>query len=72
MIGTPEFGSPPKSGKPPHMTVRCLLYPELVPGDLVQLSSRAKSGLFKLVKVTHSGDTHAADWQTEVEIQPAR
>lgn len=73
MIGTPEFGSPPRSGKPPHVTVRMLLYPELSPGCLVQLTSRVKSGLFRLERVRHSGDTHGTgdnSWTTEVELKP--
>lgn len=73
MIGTPEFGSPPRSGKPPHMTVRMLLYPELAPGMLVQLTSKVKNGLFRLEVVTHTGDTHGQgenSWTTEVEIKP--
>lgn len=70
MIGTPEFGSPPRSGKQPHMTVKMLLYPELVPGDKILLKSKAKSGEFKLIKVSHTGDTAGGDWTTEVEIVP--
>jgi len=73
MIGTPEFGSPPRSGKPPHITVRMLLYPELNPGCLVQLTSRVKSGLFRLERVRHTGDTHGTgenSWTTEVELKP--
>lgn len=73
MIGTPEFGSPPRSGKPPHMTVKMLLYPELTPGDLVKLTSEVKNGLFRLETVTHTGDTHGTgdkSWTTEVEIKP--
>lgn len=70
MIGTPEFGSPPKSGKPPHMRVKTLLYPELTPGDLVQVNSISKSGKFRIEKVRHTGDTHSDEWTTEIEIQP--
>lgn len=73
MIGTPEFGSPPRSGKPPHMTVNMLLYPELTPGSLVQLTSRDKNGLFRLETVRHEGDTHGSgsqSWTTQVEIKP--
>lgn len=73
MIGTPEFGSPPRSGKPPHMTVNMLLYPELSPGGLVFLTSKVKSGLFRLEVVEHRGDTHGAGentWTTKVEIKP--
>ncbi len=70
MIGTPEFGSPPRSGKPPHMTVRTLLYPELLPGNLIQLTSIVKSGLFRIEHVKHEGDTHGPKWETEIEIKP--
>lgn len=70
MIGTPEFGSPPRSGKPPHMTVKMLLYPELTPGSLVKLTSKVKSGLFRLEVVKHNGDTHGTNWETSVEIKP--
>jgi hypothetical protein len=70
MIGSPEFGSPPHSGKPPHVRVKMLLYPELTPGNLVQVTSRALSGLHRIEKVTHEGDTHGDEWITEAEIQP--
>ena len=70
MIGTPEFGSPPKSGKPPHMTVKMLLYPDINPGDSVEVTSKVKSGLFKVETVTHTGDTHGEAWNTELEIKP--
>lgn len=70
MIGSPTFGSPPKSGKPPHMNVKMLLYPEIGAGQLVQVISRAKTGLFKADKVVHKGDTHGSEWYSEVEIVP--
>jgi hypothetical protein len=70
MIGSPEFGSPPKSGKPPHMTVSMLLYPELMPGDKVKLTSKVKSGFFRLESVEHRGDTHGQEWTTQVELKP--
>lgn len=70
MIGSPEFGSPPRSGKPPHMTVRMLLYPQINPGDRVQLTSKVKSGDFRVESVTHEGDTHGDTWETQCEIKP--
>lgn len=73
MIGTPEFGSPPRSGKPPHMTIKNLLYPELTPGSLVYLTSKVKTGMFRLELVKHTGDTHGSgdtSWTTTVEIKP--
>lgn len=71
MIGTPEFGQATKTGKPPTMTVLHLLYPEVLPGGLIELTSSARSGLFKVVSVRHSGDTHGDEWFTEMEIKPA-
>ncbi len=74
MIGTPQFGSPPKSGKPPHINVNMLLYPELLPGQLVDLKSKVKNGLFRVETVRHEGDTHGTgeqSWTTQIEIKPA-
>ncbi len=70
MIGTPEFGSPPRSGKPPHVTVKMLLYPEIGAGDLVQVKSRAVNGLYRVERAVHQGDTHADEWVSELEIKP--
>jgi hypothetical protein len=70
MIGTPEFGSPPQSGKPPHMTVTMLLYPELNPGDKVLVKSKYKTGYFRAETVEHVGDSHGNAWETQVELKP--
>lgn len=70
MIGSPEFGSPPRSGKPPHMTVKTLLYPQVNPGDRVRVTSKVKTGDFRVENVTHSGDTHGDSWETEMELKP--
>lgn len=70
MIGSPEFGSPPRSGKPPHMTVRTLLYPQINPGDRVRVTSKVKTGDFRVESITHEGDTHGDAWTSEMEIKP--
>ncbi len=70
IIGTPEFGSPPKSGKPPHIHVKMLLHPEMSPGCLVKLTSKTKNGLFRAEQVRHQGDTHGSEWETSVELKP--
>lgn len=70
MIGSPEFGQPHRKGKPPTMSVRMLLRPEIVPGSRINLKSQHKSGLFKVTKVQHEGDTHDPTWFTEVDIKP--
>jgi hypothetical protein len=68
MIGTPEFGTPPRTGKPPHVNVKCLLYPEIAPGNLISLTSKVKTGTFKANRVVHTGDTWGRTWETEVEL----
>lgn len=70
MLGTPQFGSPPRSGKPPHIKVDMLLYPELCPGQAIDLDSEFRKGLFRIEKVRHEGDTHSPTWKTEIEIKP--
>ncbi len=71
MIGTPTFGSPPRSGKPPHVNVKMLLYPELLPGDLVKVTTKdiKVNGFFRIEAVKHEGDTHGNNWFTEIEIK---
>lgn len=75
MIGSPEFGQPPrttKKGKKKHptVTVKSLLYPQLRPGAIVELQARDISGQFKLLSVKHKGSFHGKEWITEVEINP--
>jgi hypothetical protein len=70
MIGSPVYGTPDKSGKPPTLTVKMLLYPEVVPGGQILVSSRQINGVFRVSKATHTGDTHGDDWTTEVEATP--
>lgn len=69
MIGSPEFGKPDKKTGAPPVTIRCLLYPGIRPGRMVQVESRDLKGSFKALKVKHKGDTHGDDWLTEVEVK---
>lgn len=70
MIGSPEYSVPDKPGKAPKLQVRTLLYPELTPGGRIDLRSRGISGIFKIERVTHSGDTAGdGDWFTEIEAK---
>ncbi len=70
MIGSPEFGTPPKSGRPPHVTVNMLLYPEINPGDKILLTSKVMTGFYRVERVDHSGDTHGNSWNTQLELMP--
>lgn len=70
MIGSPEFGDPPERGKRPTLTVRNLLYPSIQPGIRLRVKSRTANGTFKVLRASHTGDTHGGDWTTEVECRP--
>ncbi len=51
--------------------VAALLRPELGPGDQVELESDVAdaSGLYHVEEVTHSGDTHGADWTSTLRLK---
>lgn len=50
--------------------VKTLLQPLIEPGALVQLKSKSINGeFFRVEQLTHSGDTHGADWHTEVTLR---
>lgn len=50
--------------------VKSLLLPTLEPGALVKLKSKGVDGaLLRVEELTHSGDTHAGDWTTEITLR---
>lgn len=71
LLGSPEFGAPEKDGKPPTLKVRTLLYPQINPGQTLDVRSRGIDGIFRAERVTHVGDSHGDDWFTEIEAKPA-
>lgn len=73
MIGSPKYGAPKKKGKSPNVTVNTHLRPEISPGGRIQLRSRDVQGVFKVIRVGHSGDSHGTSqdsWTTEIEGKP--
>ena len=71
LLGSPEFGAPPKDGKPPTLTIKSLLYPQVSPGVRLSVQSKSINGIFRAERVTHTGDTHGDEWITEIEAKPA-
>lgn len=70
MVYSPQWQVPEKDGQAAMLHVKCLLYPELTPGARIQVSSRDVNGMFRIEKVTHTGDTHGDDWLSEIEAKP--
>lgn len=71
MIGSPTFSVPEKLSKPTKLHVKCLIYPELMPGARIKVQSRATNGIFRMEKVTHTADTHGDDHISEIEATPS-
>lgn len=71
MIGSPEGSVPHKPGAPSELSVEVLLYPEIAPGDTIQVVSRAyNGGFFRVNDITHGGDTAGSDWKTAIKATP--
>lgn len=72
-ITPPKITAPPKAGskakapKVPKLSVRHLLYPEIMPGEKLDIQSRSINGTFRADVVKHEGDTFGDDWTTTVE-----
>jgi hypothetical protein len=50
--------------------VTSLLIPTILPGDRVKLEGKdtAAQGIFRVDEVSHQGDSHTGDWQTEMKL----
>lgn len=72
LIGSPEVASPEKKGDPLRIKARSLLQPSIRPGRAVELRSQAINGLFRAEVVEHKGDTHGAEWYSEIELRPVK
>lgn len=71
MIGSPEGSVPHKPGDVSELTIETLLFPELQPGDTIQVNSRAyNGGFFRINDLSHNGDTHGAEWKTSIKATP--
>jgi hypothetical protein len=71
MLGSPEGSVPHKPGAVSELSVDVLLYPEICPGDTIEVQSRSyKGGFFRVNDLTHTGDTHGNDWSTKIKATP--
>lgn len=66
----PESGliSIPKA-KDKGYEIQALLQPKFKPGRAIYLKSKVKQGVFRILKVTHEGDTHAQQWYSTLEVE---
>lgn len=71
MVESPQLSAPAKSGSKPRLTVKCLLNSQIKPGGRIHVISSQLDSIFKVQRVLHDGDTHAANsWTSTVEATP--
>lgn len=61
------IGSPVKKDK--GIEVKSLLQPKFKPGRAVVIESKFIKGVFRILKVTHEGDTHDRNWYSSLEVE---
>lgn len=71
LVGSPEMGSADKQKKSPILKVKALLQPSIYPGGRVVVESASHSGVFRVLKVHHTGDTAGGEWYTDLELEPS-
>lgn len=69
ILATPK--RPSKRHRVPKLTVKHTLYPELTPGQKIEVQSRSVNGTFRIDKVTHEGDNFGDAWTSVVEATAA-
>lgn len=67
---TPGTSSIVRATGKPILFARCLLHAGILPGRRVRIESAEISGLFRVHRVLHAGDTHGREWITEFEGTP--
>lgn len=80
LIGSPQLGKAKRdkkkqpAGTPPGersiLRARSLLNPALRPGVGVVVDSIQVDGIFRIERVTHTGDTHEGGWYSDLEAVP--
>jgi len=65
----PDLARVGKGKEESGVSATSLLNPEIRPGRRVQVESQFVNGVFKVEKVTHSGDTHSTQFYSEVEAR---
>lgn len=70
LIDSPDYGPPKDPSKPAVLKFKVMLRPQLIPGGRVKVESAEINGVFRLAKVTHTGDFRDNDWYSECEANP--
>ena len=74
LVATPDEAQSTKEEKDEKgetVKIKCLLNHHIGAGDIIQVQSKARSGVYQVISGTHRGSPDG-EWCTEMEIRPAR
>lgn len=71
LIGSPEPAVPTKRKGKTIVKARSLLQARFRPRAQVRIRSRNVNGLFRIVRLKHTGDTAGQAWYSDLEVTPA-
>jgi hypothetical protein len=69
LVGSPTYATAEKRGRKAVLKFKALLSSEIRPGRRLAFTSAEFGGVHRVLKVTHSGDTHGGEWYTEGEAE---
>lgn len=73
LLGSPQHGSPDRMGfQSLTLIAKSLLLPAIRPGRRVQVKTQSINGVYRVQKVTYSGDTAGDEWWNEMEMMPVK
>lgn len=67
LLGFPEFATDEKRPNKQVLRIQSLLNARLKPGGRIVMGSAIATGQYKILSVTHTGDTFGNLWQTQLE-----
>ena len=71
LLGSPQHGAPDRMGfTSMTLIAKSLLLPAIRPGRRVQIKTQSINGVYRVQKVTYSGDTAGDEWFNEMELIP--
>lgn len=69
MVDSPVFNTPKDEEGAPTLSVKTLLQPAILCGGSVEIRSESVNGQFKVLSLTHEGDTNGGPWHTSLELE---
>lgn len=71
LLGSPQHGAPDRMGfQSMTLMAKSLLLPAIRPGRRVQIKTQSINGVYRVQKITYSGDSAGDEWFNAMELIP--